>query len=190
MTDTEALQAIAHHLHRIADAKLPAKQALGFGPAPKSQVYVFCNRNHGGIWYSLNSESKAVNIEHPSLTGYIRKLEFAKVQRRGSDVSKLHCTIEADHTYILESAHDSNFSKGLINAIAFLSPAELRQPLTIVPQPSAQTAEVLFCNVYQGDEQVFAPYDDQTDWKLASRAAIDAVKAANPEAAQPTSQAA
>jgi hypothetical protein len=31
-------------------------------------------------------------------------------------------------------------------------------------------------------KQVFAPYDDQTDWKLASRAAIDGVRVANGEA--------
>lgn len=182
MTITEALTIIAQQQLRIANAQDPPKQTLGFGAAPKNFVYVFCNRNQGGIWYTLNEQNQPVNIEHLALTGYVRKLEFAKVKRRGSDVCKLHFTIEAEQTYILESAYDSNFSKGLIKAIAFLSPAELCQPITIVPQPSAQTAEVLFCNVYQGNKQVFAPYDEHTVWKEVGRAAIDAVRAANPEA--------
>jgi hypothetical protein len=189
MTDTEALQAIAHHLHRIADAQSPAKQTLGFGPAPKSQVYVFCNRGNGGIWYTLDSESKPVIIEHQSLTGYIRKLEFKEKVRRNEKTHKLHCTIEADQLYVLESSATAHFSKGLLSAIGFLTPEQLRQPLTIVPQPSTENAEVLFCNVHEGDKQVFAPYDDRTDWKRISRAAIDRVRMANPEAAQSTSQA-
>jgi hypothetical protein len=60
-----------------------------------------------------------------------------------------------------------------------LSPDELNQPITIVPEPSAKNEEVLFCNIYQGNQQVFAPYDDQTNWRKVSRVAIDAVRAAN-----------
>jgi hypothetical protein len=178
--DTEALVEIAHGIHRIADAQSPVKQTLGFGPAPKSQVYVFCNRKHGGIWYTLDSASQPVNIEHPALTGYIRKLEFKETVRRNEKSHKLHCYIEADQFYVLEGSATAHFSKGLLSAISSLTPEQLKQPLTIVPQPSTENAEVLFCNVYQGDKQVFAPYDDQTDWKLTSRMAIDNVKAAMP----------
>jgi hypothetical protein len=182
MTETQALQAIALHLGRIADARSPAKQMLGFGPAPKSQVYVFCNRKHGGIWYSLDSQSQPVNIEHPALTGYIRKLEFKETVRRNEKSHKLHCYIEADQLFVLESSATAHFSKGLLSALASLSPEALKKPITICPQASTENAEVLFCNVYEGDRQVFAPYDDQTDWKRVSRAAIDCVKAANGEA--------
>jgi hypothetical protein len=180
--EAQALAAIAHHVGRIADAQSPAKQTLGFGPAPKSQVYVFCNRGNGGIWYTLDSESKPVIIEHQSLTGYIRKLEFKETVRRNEKSHKLHCYIEADQLYVLEGSATAHFSKGLLSALAFLTPEQLKQPITIVPQPSTENAEVLFCNLYLGDKQVYAPYDDQTDWKLASRAAIDGVKAANGEA--------
>jgi hypothetical protein len=182
MKGTDALQAIAHDIHRIADAQSPAKQTLGFGPAPKNQVYVFCNRKHGGVWYTLNSESQPVNIEQQALTGHIRKLEFKETVRRGEKSHKLHCYIEADQLYVLEGSAVAHFSKGLLSVIAFLSPEQLRQPLTIVPQPSTENAEVLFCNVYLDEKQVFAPYDDQTDWKRVSRTAIDGVKAANGEA--------
>jgi hypothetical protein len=188
--DTEILKAIAHELKRIADAQSPAKQTLGFGPAPKSQVYVFCNRGNGGIWYTLDSKSKPVIIEHPSLTGYIRKIEFKEKVRRNEKTHKLHCYIEADQLYVLEGSATAHFSKGLLSVIAFLTPEQLRQPLTIAPQPSTENAEVLFCNVYLGDKQVFAPYDDQTDWKRVSRTAIDGVKAANGEAVAGLGQAA
>jgi hypothetical protein len=181
-TQAQALAAIAHELHRIADAQSPAKQTLGFGAAPKSQVYVFCNRKNGGCWYSLNSESQPVNIEQPALTGIIRKLEFKETVRRNEKSHKLICTIEADHLYVLEGSAKAHFCKGLLSAIAFLSPEQLKQPITIVPQPSTENGEVLFCNLYLGDKQVFAPYDEQTDWKSTSRAAITAVHAANTEA--------
>ena len=175
-------EAIAQELCQIKEALMPQKQTLGFGEAPKNQVYVFCNRKNGGAWYTLDSESQPVNIEQPALTGYIRKLEFKETIRRGEKSHKLHCTIEGDQLYILEGSAAAHFCKGLLSAIAFLSPEQLKQPLTLVPQPSTENAEVLFCNLYLDKKQVFAPYDDQTNWKLASRAAIDGVRVANGEA--------
>jgi hypothetical protein len=188
--ETEALQAIAHHLHRIADAQSPAKQTLGFGPAPKTTQYIFCNRSKEGIWYSLDDKSQPVNIDAQALTGSVRKLEFHEKVRRNEKTHKLHCTIEADRLYILESAATAHFSKGLLSALAMLTPEQLKHPITLVPQPSTENAEVLFCNIYQDDKQVFAPYDDQTNWKLASRAAIDGVRCANGEAVAGLGQAA
>jgi hypothetical protein len=182
MTETETLVSILQELQQLRAELAPAKQLLGFGAAPKSQVYVFCNRKNSGIWYSLDSQSQPVDIEQQSLTGYIRKLEFKETVRRNEKSHKLHCIIEADCLYCLESSSKAHFSKGLLSAIASLPPLALRQPITIVPQPSSENGEVLFCNIYQSSKQVFAPYDDQTDWKLAARAAIDAVRLANGEA--------
>jgi hypothetical protein len=178
--ENQFLDAIAQSLHQIAQSMVP-KQTLGFGPAPKSQVYVFCNRKNGGVWYHLDDRSQPINIEHPALTGYVRKLEFKETVRRNEKSHKLHCYIEADKLYVLESSATAHFSKGLLSALAFLSPQALQQPITIHPQASTENAEVLFCNVYEGDHQIFAPYDDQTDWKRVSRGAIDNVKAANIE---------
>jgi hypothetical protein len=178
--EEQALNAIAQSLRQIAESMVP-KQTLGFGPAPKSQAYVFCNRKNGGVWYHLDDRSQPINIEHPALTGYVRKLEFKETVRRNEKSHKLHCYIEADKLYVLESSATAHFSKGLLSALAFLSPQALQQPITIHPQASTENAEVLFCNVYEGDRQVFAPYDDQTDWKRVSRGAIDHVIAANVE---------
>jgi hypothetical protein len=182
MTEAEALEKILKELQQLRADLVPTQHKLGFGPVPKSEVWVFCNREKGGLWYSLDSQGQAVNIEHPALTGYIRKLEFTKPVRRGEETDKLNCIIEGDKLYVLESGAAVQFSKGLLNAIASLSPETLKQPITIVPEPSTKNDEVLFCNIYQGDEQVFAPYDEQTNWRKVSRTAIDAVKAANSEA--------
>ncbi len=191
MKGTEALQAIAYELQHITKALAPAtQQTLGFGSAPKSQVYVFCNRKNAGIWYTLDSQSQPVNIEAQALTGIIRKLEFKETVRRNEKSHKLHCYIEADQLYVLEGSATAHFSKGLLSAIAFLSPEQLKEPITIVPQPSTENAEVMFCNVYLGNKQIFAPYDEQTNWKRVSRFALDAVWIANPDLAQPTNQAA
>jgi hypothetical protein len=184
MTETEILASILQELQQLRAELAPAKQSLGFGAAPKSVQYIFCNRRNGGIWYTLDSQSQPLNIEHSALTGYIRKLEFKETVRRNEKSHKLHCIIEADCLYCLESSSKAHFSKGLLSALASLPPAELRQPVTIVPQPSTENGEVLFCNIYQGSKQVFAPYDDQTDWRLAARAAIEAVRIANGELAQ------
>jgi hypothetical protein len=182
MTETEAVEKILKEVQQLRTDLSPANQSLGFGPAPKSEVWVFCNRDKGGLWYSLDSQGQAVNIEHPALTGYIRKLEFTKPVRRGEETDKLNCIIEGNKRYVLESGAAVQFSKGLLNSIASMTPEALKQPITIVPEPSAKNEEVLFCNVYQGDEQVFAPYDEHTNWRLVSRAAIDVVKVANSEA--------
>jgi hypothetical protein len=179
VTEIEILERIALGLERIAETLAPTQQMLGFGAVPKSEVWVFCNREKGGLWYTLDNHGQAVNIEHPALTGYIRKLEFTKPVRRGEETDKLNCIIEGDKVYVLESGAAVQFSKGLLNAIASLSADALKQPITIVPEPSTKNDEVLFCNVFQGNEQVFAPYDEHTNWRQVSRNAIDAVKAVN-----------
>jgi hypothetical protein len=181
MTEAEALENILKELQQIRADRSLTKQSLGFGPVPKSEVWVFCNREKGGLWYSLDSQGQAVNIEHPALTGHIRKLEFTKPVRRGEETDKLNCIIEGNKRYVLESGAAVQFSKGLLNAIASMTPAALKQPITIVPEASTKNEEVLFCNVYRGDEQVFAPYDEHTNWRKVSRNAIDTVNDVNRE---------
>jgi hypothetical protein len=175
----QLLQSILTELQQIRLDLAPTKQALGFGEAPRSEVWVFCNREKGGLWYGLDGQGKAVNIEHSALTGYIRKLEFTRPLRRGEETDKLSCVIEGDRFYVLESGASVQFSKGLLNAVAIMTPEALLQPITIVPEASTKNEEVLFCNIYQENQQIFAPYNDQTDWRKVSRTAIDLVKAAN-----------
>jgi hypothetical protein len=180
---TEGLMAIAKELQKLVEVLAPSQQLLGFGEAPRSEVYIFCNRSNNGLWYSLTGEGKPVSIDATALTGYIRKVEFKTGERRGKQSVKLHCHVEADKKYILETSSDTHFSKGLLSAIASLDPEQLRQVISIVPQASTQNGEVLFCNLYLADgQQVFAPYDDKTDFRATSRTAIDNIRLANGEA--------
>jgi hypothetical protein len=164
----------------VAEAIAP-KQTLGFGSAPKAEVWIFCNRDKGGLWYLLDNQSQSVNIEHSALTGYIRKVEFKKVIRRDKEVDKFYCIIEGDQRYILESGSSVHFTKGILSAIAEMSEEQLKQPISIVPSASTQNEEVLFANIYQNEKQVFAPYNDQTDWRAVSIKAIKALRAINPQ---------
>lgn len=169
---------IVANLERLVQVLSP-QQKMGFGDAPKSEQWIFCNRGNGGCWYSLDADSNPVVLPHGSLTGYIRQLEFTKAIRRNKECWKLHATIEADRVYILESAHDSHFSKGLLSAIALLPPDALARPITIAPSASRQNEEVLFCNVWIDGAEVLAPYSEATNWKQIGRLAVDVVKVAN-----------
>jgi hypothetical protein len=164
----------------VAEAIAP-KQALGFGSAPKAEVWVFCNREKGGLWYQLDGDGKGVEIKETALTGYIRKLEFTKPIRRGEETDKLNIIIEGDCRYLLESGAKVNFSKGILHTIVHMTPEQLSQPVVIAPQASKNNDEVLFCNIHQNGKQLYFPYNDQTDWRKTSIDAINAVKALNPQ---------
>jgi hypothetical protein len=175
-------QDIADNLNTIARAIAKPSdetQALGFGPKPGGQQYVFCNRSKGGLWYSLDADSKPVVIEHEAITGYILKLEFVEVERRKADTLKLRIHLRADKLYVLESGSTSNFAKGVLSAIAKMSPNDLMEPITFVPVPSTESEEVLFCNLYLGSHQVMGEYNSQTDWEAVNHRAIAVVNEAN-----------
>jgi hypothetical protein len=176
-----ALNMIATELRRIADAMTPVQQSLGFGPAPKQIRHVYCDRKHGGLWYTLDTLNNPTVIEHRALTGYVRSLEFKASIDQGAKVYTLYCTLEADNFYVLESLSTAHFSKGLLSAIAVLTPEQLQQPITVVPQVLPESEDVLYCQVYQGERQVIAPYDEQTDWKRVSKTALNSVKLATSE---------
>jgi hypothetical protein len=138
---------------------------------------VYCNRHNGYLWYTLNNSEPSA-IADTALTGYLRELKFEKCERRGKEVYKLLVTILADRTYILESGHDTHFAKGLLAAIATLTPQELYAPVTIQPQPGTDES-VLFCRFWIGNELVMANYNEQTEWREISKQAIAVTKAAN-----------
>lgn len=133
---------------------------------------IYCNRQHGSLWYTLtNSEPSPITAT--ALTGYLLSLRFEKCDRRGKEVHKLLATIQADRLYILESGHDTHFSKGLMASVATLTPQQLQQPVTIQPSPGDDES-VLFCRVWLGNELSHCRYDDATDWRATSRNAMPA----------------
>ncbi len=116
-------------------------------------------------------------VQQSALTGYLTDLKFEKVERRGKEATKLQAFFNGDRPYCIESGYDSHFSKGLLSAIATLTPEQLKLPITIAPQPGSDES-VLFCRVFVGSELVRATYDEQTNWRAISQTAIATVKAA------------
>lgn len=151
---------------------MPRKYTLGFGESPRPK-YIYCNRSQGGLWYSLADDANRTPqpIPHSALTCLVDRLEFKQVERRGRETWKTHLHVRSDRLYILESGYDSNFSRSLISALAVMTALQLQQPITIEAQ-AADTEEVLFCRVYANSELVFAPWDEQTDWRKIARRAI------------------
>ena len=138
---------------------------------------IYCNRKHGVLWYTL-SNSEPIAIADTALTGYLRELKFEKCERRGKEVYKLLATIVADRTYILESGHDTHFAKGLLAAVATLTPQQLYSPITLQPTPGTTDENVLFCRVWVESELVMASYNEETNWREVRIQAIAVIKAA------------
>ena len=138
---------------------------------------IYCNRQHGGLWYKLNGEPS--DVPQTALTGYLKELRFENTERRKKETCKLLITVQADRTYILESGYDTHFSKSLLTAIARLRPEQLYAPVTLQPQPGTTDESVLFCRVWVGSELIKASYGEETDWKVTARQALDVVKAAS-----------
>ncbi len=130
------LQKIAASLETIAAQRCAAKNGdvkLGFGSSPRPQ-HIYCNRKNGGLWYRLNFDSatpEPILIEQTALTGYFKGISFSKKDFRKKDVFKIVLHVEADQAYLLESGHDTVFTKNLFMSIASMTPEELAQPLTI-----------------------------------------------------------
>ncbi|MBD2683391.1 MULTISPECIES: hypothetical protein [Nostoc] len=138
---------------------------------------IYCNRHNGSLWYTLNN-GEASAVAQTALTGYLREIKFEKCERRAKEVYKLLITIQADRLYILESGHDTHFAKGLLSAVALLTPQQLYSPITLQPQPGNDES-VLFCRVWVGSELIMASYNEQTDWRQTSKQALAVVRAAS-----------
>lgn len=147
------------------------------------RVFIYCNRiRNGSNWYTLDSspDRNPVPVNASALTGYLTSVKFEKTERRGQETWKMLITLEADRTYVLESGHNTHFTKSFLAAIASLNPNQIHKPITIAPREGDDDS-VLFCSVWCGDQYIRASYDQSTDW----RAIANKVKAlVNPQITQ------
>lgn len=151
---------------------------LGLTEAP-TVMRIYANRSNNCLWYTIR-DGEVFPITQTALTGYLEELRFEKVERRGKEVTKLQAFIKGDRPYCVESGYDSQFSKGLLAAVALLTPRQLRSPIVIAPQPGSDES-VLFCRVFAESELIKASYDEQTNWRAISQQALSHVKAARGE---------
>ncbi|MFB2770452.1 hypothetical protein ACE1AT_14345 [Pelatocladus sp. BLCC-F211] len=175
-TDTELLQALARQ-EELLKSLLAALSKPKLGLHNDTGICkIYCNRQHNNcLWYTLTN-GEPVPVNATALTGYLKELKFEQTSRRGKPCHKLSTTIAADRLYLLESGHDTHFSKALLSAIASLTHEQLIQPITISPAPGDDES-VLFCRVWIGSYYIKAPYTEDTDWKQTAKTAIAAVKA-------------
>ena len=149
---------------------------LGFGESLRT-LYIYAHRANGNkLWFQL-VESEPQELP-PSLTGYLKAIEFPKVERRGKECCKLNITLSARRPVVIECGHDSTFAKSFTFAIASLTPGQLQQPVTLEAQPGTQDESVLFCNLWLSSKHIFLAWDEHTDWRAVAELAIANVKAA------------
>jgi len=140
---------------------------------PPGVVWIYANRAHAGmLWYGIKDGEPFAYL-HNAVRGYLTGLKFERVERRGKEVIKLQTFLSCN--YVIESGHDSHFSKGLLSAIATVPPGMLQDtPVTIVPQAGSDE-NVLFCRVYLGDVSLEGLYNEDTDFRAVAKAALAAV---------------
>ena len=56
---------------------------------------IYCNRQHGHLWYSLDADRNPKPITATALTVYLKDLKFEQTERRGKPCHKLLATIVA-----------------------------------------------------------------------------------------------
>lgn len=186
------LQAIWAELRDMSSKLDHPQTALGFGMAPTPQR-IYVNQGEGYSWYFWDhNEQKPLPIAHDALTGVITDLKADNSkQYKGEAVWKLLVDIQADRPYRIESGVSTVFSKGLMLAIASLTPAQLLQPLTITVTPGEEN--VVFCRLYIGNERVKVDWPEQDDkrfWRQMLNRAIANVQAATGQSQSDQPQAA
>ena len=176
-SDESALYSIAESLRAIAHQMGPSSD-LGFVQPPKA-TWVYANRTQGDRWYWRTPEGNYELCPTAALSGRLVSLDFREMTRRNQPVWKLHTTLEADRTYIIEAGRDSVFAKSLLAAIATLSSTTLRQPIILEVHPADQNEESLFCNLYVEGERVYGSWGDQPDWTTIANKAMTLVAQAH-----------
>lgn len=157
-TEIEALKAQVERLR----AEVRVVRQLGFDGDRK---YIFIGDKYGGLWYSLDAAKNPVKIESSVLTGYIRKAEFKSVGEGVKATQKLLIHVDADRQYVIWTGHQTHFAKGILSAIAAMTPEQLARPVRINPQLKSPT---IYCNLHQDGRLIRAHYSDQTDWRAVS----------------------
>ena len=180
------MELILEELQKIAQEI--RSSTLGFQKRKPGKQYLFVNssRCQGYLWYFLTPDGEPSGVDYPAIKGYVENLEFISTQRRNKETSKLRITLNCGEAeYILETGAQTQFCKGILAAIAALTPAELMEPLTIAPS-AGESENVIFANVYRRGKPVFAPYNDEagsdrsvTDWRAIAIKAIENVRKVN-----------
>lgn len=181
-TDTAYLAAVLTRQNDLLQAILAtlSKPELGLLETTPGTTRIYCNRDRcpGALWYCLDGTREPIPLTAKAIKGYLTSLKFEEVQRRGKPSWKLYTTLDCgDRSYELESGSEAVFSKGILAAIASLTPLELQQPISIGVMPGDDES-VLLSRVWLNDSSpVFVKWDEISDWREISKRAIANVTA-------------
>lgn len=152
-------------------------QKLGLGVTPRPTT-IYCSRTEGSpaLWYTLDYGTETptrIPVGETCITGYFTALAFKEREKtfRGKKVVKLHLTVQADRTYLLETGHDTVFARSLMASLTALTPDDLSQPLTLEVQPG-EDPMVLFCRILRPDGSPVVNEDPISDLRELAVAAL------------------
>lgn len=94
---------------------------LGFSEAPDSVTYIFVGESSdaASAWYFWDhSENAPVSIKDNCLSGYLRDVSVTKHDTKAGISYKLNLKIQADKMYCIRSGVTTNFSRGILLAMA------------------------------------------------------------------------
>ena len=122
---------------------------MGFRENSPHPIRVFVNRIGNDCWYTLTEAGERVPVNYTCICGVIKGLEIKEIESENyGDRQKLDLTLMTDNsTYIIRSGKNTNFFKGLILGLSRMSPAQLRDPITITAEPGKKETVVL-CRMY------------------------------------------
>lgn len=122
---------------------------LGLGPSPRPEyLYVSTDHSPSG-WHRWNhAKNEPIIVDEPAVTGYVTKAERVEKEYQGKATPKLCLHVSAGpRTYVVQSGLDTQFSHGVLAALARLEPSHFDHALTIEVQPG-DTGKVVFGNLY------------------------------------------
>jgi hypothetical protein len=120
---------------------------LGFlDSTPDTLTYIYVGATENSCWYFFETETNTkIAIAHKALAGYLEVLKVSTKEFKEKKQQKLDILIKGDKRYCVRSGLDTNFSRGLLLALANLSPEHLLKPIIIAPKLGQDT---IFASVF------------------------------------------
>jgi hypothetical protein len=146
---------------------------------------VYCNRTKGGLWFTVsNGEPVKVDaVSFQSKQGGLRGLNIYEATRGGKDGWKVGLLLEDENSqvYKFETGSGTSFARGMLWAIASLSPEQVKNgQIGINPTPadpaktkSANPGSILYCNMLcDGVELPIFSGEGRPDWQIIAQIAL------------------
>jgi len=146
---------------------------------------VYCNRTKGGLWFTVsNGEPVKVDaVSFQSKPGGLRGLNIYEANRGGKDGWKVGLLLEDENSqvYKFETGSGTSFARGMLWAIASLSPEQAQNgQIGINPTPadpaktkSSNPGSILYCNMLcDGVELPIFMGEGRPDWQQIAQIAL------------------